>query len=542
MSDRLTITKLSADGSNWVTYRDRMSWHFNSRHWASHLTSSMTPQSYTNAGVINGLTPDQRWSNEEAEAMDMIALSVPDDVFNVIKDETTTMAVWNAVKDIYQNRSPMIAVDLGKKLQNSKLGNEGDARAHFTRLNSLRGQLASMGTTYTDAEYAAILLGKIPPSYAPILGGLNAVAHTSGNAITSSQVILLISDEYDRRVIQKGNNTNDEAFAANGQKRREMCNIEGFNCHRMGHIRADCRSPGGGKEGQHPPRQNNNATSNDNRGTRNQSDNRNDRSDNHNNCGRNNNCNNNRNENANTANTTAANSADIEAWAAIEEIENDDPSIPSTIPHTAFTAQDPQVEIELYDSGASRHMSPFRHRFINYRSIDPRPITAANAHTFYAIGAGDLQIDVPNGTSTTPVLLCDTLHAPDMALTIVSIGCITSTGNSVTFKQNSCRIKNKSGTTIGHIPTSSNGLYKVEHSHHAASATPIEQVDIHTLHCRLGHIPADAIRSLIRKGAIEGVQLIDDGSPIICDSCEYAKLTCKVILKEHVAPPAKCFW
>jgi hypothetical protein len=112
-----------------------------------------------------------------------------------------------------------------------------------------------------------------------------------------------------------------------------------------------------------------------------------------------------------------------------------------------------------------------------------------------------------------------------MALTIVSIGRITSTSNSVTFEQNSCRIKNKSGTTISHIPASSNGLYKVEHSHHTASATPIEQVNIHTLHHRLGHIPADAIRSLICKGTIEGVQLIDDRLPIICDLCKYAKLT-----------------
>src|ERR1700677_1004999 len=186
-------------------------------------------------------------------------------------------------------------------------------------------------------------------------------------------------------------------------------------------------------------------------------------------------------------------------------------------------------------------MSPFRHRFINYRLIQPRPITAANTHTFYAVGAGDLQIDVPNGTSTTPVLLRDALHAPDMALTIVSIGRITSSGSSVTFEQNSCKIKNKFGAVIGNMPASSNGLYKVEHSHHAASATPVEQVDIHTLHQRLGHIPADAIHTLIRNHAIDGVQLIDDGSPIICDSCKYAKLTRKIILKERKAPLAKHF-
>ncbi|KAI0043512.1 hypothetical protein FA95DRAFT_1498499, partial [Auriscalpium vulgare] len=57
------------------------------------------------------------------------------------------------------------------------------------------------------------------------------------------------------------------------------------------------------------------------------------------------------------------------------------------------------MEAELYDSGASRHMSPFRHRFTTYRAIDPRPITAADKRVFYAIGVGDLSIDVPNGQS-----------------------------------------------------------------------------------------------------------------------------------------------
>jgi hypothetical protein len=128
-----------------------------------------------------------------------------------------------------------------------------------------------------------------------------------------------------------------------------------------------------------------------------------------------------------------------------------------------------------------------------------------------------------------------------MALTIISIRCITSAGHSVTFETKSCKIKNPAGKLIGNIPASSNGLYKVEHSYLAANATPVEQVDIHSLHHHLGHISANAIHTLIHNHAIECIQLIDDGLPVICDSCEYAKMTHKIILKERTAPPAKRF-
>jgi len=72
-------------------------------------------------------------------------------------------------------------------------------------------------------------------------------------------------------------------------------------------------------------------------------------------------------------------------------------------------------------------------------------------------------------------------------------------------------------------------------------SAPIEQIDIHTLHQCLGHIPVDPIHSLISKGAITGIHTINDGSPIICDSCKYAKLTHKPIKSERTAPPANRF-
>lgn len=159
------------------------------------------------------------------------------------------------------------------------------------------------------------------------------------------------------------------------------------------------------------------------------------------------------------------------------------------------------------------------------------------------IGTGDLQIDVSNGDSTTPVILRDTLYATDMELTIVLIRLITSTGHSVAFERRSCKIKNKVGKIIGNISASSNRLYKVKHSFTAAStnAALAEQVDIHTLHQCLGHIPVNAICSLVSRGMVTGICLIDNGSPIICDSCKYVKLTYKPIKSERSAPLASRF-
>ena len=58
MSDDLHINvpKLAADGSNWVIYRDRMSWAMNLRSLSDHLTNVTMPATYATAGTVNGIT------------------------------------------------------------------------------------------------------------------------------------------------------------------------------------------------------------------------------------------------------------------------------------------------------------------------------------------------------------------------------------------------------------------------------------------------------------------------------------------------------
>ena len=199
MSDefKIRITKLAADGSNWVTYRDRIMWALDVKGLLEHLTEDTITSYYSAAGTIDGLTPEARWKRDEAMVKQLVAGSVPDTVFSQIKAGLKAKEVWDQLRTLYEGRSKLILVDLRRKLQNTRCGPEDDVRAHFENLADLKEQLAAMGHTITDDEYATILLGSLPESYEYAMNAIMAAADISGKQITPALVIRLVMDEYD---------------------------------------------------------------------------------------------------------------------------------------------------------------------------------------------------------------------------------------------------------------------------------------------------------------------------------------------------------
>jgi hypothetical protein len=118
MSDELkiNITKLATDGSNWVTYRDRMLWAVDSRGLTEHLTNATITTTYTTAGNIGTQTPQMRWASDQANLKQLIAVSVPDTVFTTIKTGATAKDVWDELKKLYEGRTILITTDLGRRL------------------------------------------------------------------------------------------------------------------------------------------------------------------------------------------------------------------------------------------------------------------------------------------------------------------------------------------------------------------------------------------------------------------------------------------
>jgi transposase InsO family protein len=196
---------------------------------------------------------------------------------------------------------------------------------------------------------------------------------------------------------------------------------------------------------------------------------------------------------------------------------------------------------DLYDSGASHHMSPQREDFINYVEIPEKLLTAANKEIFTAVGMGDMVVSIPNGDKEAKMKLSCVLYTLALGFTLISIGQIDEAGYFSTFGGGKCEIQMGKRRTVGIVPKSG-GVYRVPHgSHVAAAAVSVKQMTLEELHHRLGHISPRIVKDLIRHGIIDGVVLTNTSEDFECQSCILAKTTRKSVPKVRQGEQAKEF-
>ena len=197
---------------------------------------------------------------------------------------------------------------------------------------------------------------------------------------------------------------------------------------------------------------------------------------------------------------------------------------------------------ELYDSGTTRHISPYREMFEEFTDIPPKTFNAANKQQFDAVGQGEMIIEVPNGLDASKLRLTEVLYSPEVGYTLVSIGQLDKCGYSATFANGKCIIRDSDGDAVGEIPKSVKGLYKIVHDESDSSSAATEKLTVMELHRRMGHISPGITKKLIENGLVTGVRLDDSsGDTVFCESCVYAKSTRKPVAKEREGEQATEF-
>ena len=470
----------------------------------NHLGADSPPTDYIALRTLDSLALEARWRKEEGLIKQVLCSTLPDTAFNRIKATATVKAAWDILKRVYEDCLKALVADVMRRFRNKCCKEDKSICEHFESLADLREQLAAMGKAISNEDYTDTLLASLPATYNTTVSSISVSACLGSKTLTAEIFEQLVINEYEQRQAKdKRMDTKDKALSADSDKRgrkgkgKGKCGtLECYNCGKKGHYKSECWAKGGGDEGG---------------GLR-------------------------RGKSSKEDASQAKNQKNKpEAWAAIEVMDGPAGEAASnattghTQGHVPMQADHPTPgrTCELYDSGAMCHMLPYHEHFKAYHAIPLRTITAADKRVFYAIGIGDLEIEVPNGMSSTLITLKDVLHAPDMGITIVSINCITKAGYSITFDIDACQIWDKSDKVIGTIPASQNGLYKVEKAY--AAAIPEECIDLRLLHQHLTHISPNAIHKMVKSGTIAGIELVDDGSVLICKACEQAKTTWKQI-------------
>ena len=92
-------------------------------------------------------------------------------------------------------------------------------------------------------------------------------------------------------------------------------------------------------------------------------------------------------------------------WSETSSFVNVDPDSEAAEPDElaaqveASNCDIPQAEI--YDSGCSKHLTPYRNALEKFVNISPKSLRAANKQNINAVGMGEMVIDVPNGADVS---------------------------------------------------------------------------------------------------------------------------------------------
>src|SRR3984885_13152580 len=90
----------------------------------------------------------------------------------------------------------------------------------------MREDLASMGHPPTEQDFYAIILGSLPPSYDPYISAVNATSSVLGTTLSSNDLMLTVTEEYERRAMKQkgGRKEENSVFSANGSNSQKEKN------------------------------------------------------------------------------------------------------------------------------------------------------------------------------------------------------------------------------------------------------------------------------------------------------------------------------
>jgi hypothetical protein len=254
-----------------------------------------------------------------------------------------------------------------------------------------------------------------------------------------------------------------------------------FNCGKEGHIKEECWSKGGGREGKGPTRR----------------------------------------------------KKGVRAHQTQE-------SINTSLNDFAYSTRESQ-EFSRYDwildSATTSHICATREAFAQYTPLHDATIHGLGSHPITAQGRGTVTVNFNVDGKLIWHTLQEVLHAPDAENCLLSISRFDVGGGDIQFKDGKAILQDKSNQTVG-ISRVKNRLYLLDAQaelpgQERANFASTQKLSWDQWHHRYGHLSVGALETLKKQKLVKGLMIDESSIPSrSCEACIQAKQAHRPFPKE----------
>jgi len=407
LSDTLpsTVPKLDASGSNWAIFVFRFEDAIKAKGFWGHFDRTVSCS--VPADVADPTTTEvaaiAQWDKDERSAKSLLTQKLPDSTVVMVHGKKTVKERWDAVVMEFSKKSAYTQADMWANFMGMRCPDKGNPREFLEGLRVKKEELAQAGVMVEEKDYFSIIISSLPYALSNFaLSQLAAAQYLSSKKMTPEDLLSMLLEESNhqraqfqhQRVPGKGKEDSNEALSVDQSskskkgKGHKHADVTCWNCDDKGHISCNCKKPKKPKSKDDSGKQGGNTKASG--------------------------------SGSGTANVAEQVKEEEGAWAAVEaeldwfeemaeavDDKGERDAVVEDLGDTSDLDEDEAFVIaktvesngtaELYNSGCTNHISPYRNQFEKFEQTPPRSFKAANKQTFSTIGKGDLVINVPNG-------------------------------------------------------------------------------------------------------------------------------------------------
>jgi transposase InsO family protein len=429
----------------------------------------------------------KRWKEGDAKARTRIELSIGDSEMIHISGADSAREMWEQLTTVKESKGRLGVLATRRTLYRMTAEEGFDMVEHISKLRKLQEELHLMENKVTDEDFVMILITSLPESWDQYT---SAYLGSSSNMPTlkSHELVAILLEEDRRRRGRNDDSASGVAMQAKfpksdkGSDSKKTEKRKCFNCGKEGHIKEDCWSKGGGREGKGPAR---------------------------------------RKKGGDRAHQTQE-------------------SINTSLNDVAYSSRESQ-EFSRYDwildSATTSHICTTREAFTDYTPLRNSPIYGLGSQPINAQGRGTVILNFKVDGKLIRHVLREVLHAPDADNCLLSISRFDAGGGDIHFKTGVAILRNKSKQTVG-IGKVINRLYLLDAraelpGQERANLATTQKLSWDQWHRRFGHLSMGALEKLNKEKLVKGLMIDESSIPSrSCEACIQAKQAHRPFPKE----------